>query len=248
MLASPIGRHAWRDARAWLSTLGGRAAATPPPSPSPPVPAPETYATLVAELERWRLELAQRHRSSRHPDERAAVLRDARSLLELVLPEMMRCWLGTPWDFHGTARQPGPQPIACGYFVSTVLLDAGFRLDRYRLAQQPSSKILRTFLPADQCQLRTGADYDSFLREITDPGDGVVLVGLDTHVGFLEIREGRVRFLHSSGARPRRVVDESSEAAEVLRRSHWRMTGHLTASSAVLEGWLRGKNWPVASR
>ena len=38
---------------------------------------------------------------------RASVEGDARLVLEHALPAMMRCRLGTPWDFNGTAKGPG---------------------------------------------------------------------------------------------------------------------------------------------
>ena len=74
---------------------------------------------------------------------------DARLILELMMPEMMRCWLGTPYDFNGTAEKPGDGKIACGYFVSTVIRDTGFRVNRFKFAQQPSENILRTFISSD---------------------------------------------------------------------------------------------------
>ena len=88
------------------------------------------------------------------------------SVLEQALPAMMRCWLGTPWDFNGTAKGPGAGKIACGYFVATVLKDAGFQVDRYQLAQQPSENILRSFLPKDACDLSVGKDYQAFASDV----------------------------------------------------------------------------------
>ena len=34
-------------------------------------------------------------------------------------------WKKTAWDFNGTATKPGDGPIACGYFVTTLLRDIG---------------------------------------------------------------------------------------------------------------------------
>ena len=202
-------------------------------------PDPGTYATLAAELTRWRRELAARHRRSRSADERAAVEHDARVLLEQTLPVMMRCWLGTPYDFNGTAAKPGGGKIACGYFVATVLLDAGFRLDRYRLAKQPSENILHTFLARDACTLGVDQPYETFRTAMEYAEPGIYLAGLDTHVAFI-IKEsgGGFRFIHASGSVPYCVVDESPAEAKVLRRSRWRMLGNLTASPALLRRWL----------
>ena len=207
-----------------------------------PKPDPETYSVLAAELRRWRTELADRHRAARNDEARAAVEHDARVLLEQVLPEMMRCWLGTPWDFHGTAAKPGAGAIACGYYVATVLMDAGFRVDRYQLAKQPSENILRSFLAKERCTLSVGKNYESFVAEIGAAEPGIYLVGLDTHVAFIVTpADGGFRFIHASGSKPWCVVDEAPGEAVVLQRSNWRMLGNLTADPAVVRRWLRGE-------
>lgn len=208
-------------------------------------PDPKTYAVLVGELARWRKDLAARYKKADTAADRVLVEQDARVILEKVLPEMMRCWLGTPWDFNGTAAKPGGGRIACGYFVSTVLMDAGFQVDRYQLAQQPSGNILRSFLEKDQCILSVGKPYEAFAAEFSKSKPGIYLVGLDTHVAFL-IRDGNsFRMLHSSGSRPWCVVDEDRDKAQVLQRSNWRMIGNLTAEPKVLRRWLKSEKISV---
>ena len=204
-----------------------------------PKPDPKTYATLTNDLERWRKELAARHAKAKTAAERSAVEGDARIILETALPSMMCCWLGTPWDFNGTAKGPGDGKIACGYFVATVLKDAGFQVDRYQLAQQPSENILRSFIPRESCSLSVGKDYQTFVSEVGKSESGVYVIGLDTHVAFIVVRDGGFRFIHSSGSRPWCVVDESPVEAGVLQRSNWRLLGNLTADAAVLRRWLR---------
>lgn len=208
-------------------------------------PDPKTYAVLIKDLARWRKELAASHRKARTDAERAALEAEARAVLETALPAMMRCWLGTPWDFNGTANAPGAGKIACGYFVSTVLKDAGFQVDRYQLAQQASENILRSFLPKESCSLTVGEDYQTFASTVEKREPGIHLVGLDTHVAFLVVDGDGFRFIHSSGSRPWCVVDESREDAGVLRRSKWRMLGNLTASPAVLKRWLKAEKIAV---
>lgn len=208
-------------------------------------PDPKTYAVLVSELARWRKDLAARHKQARTAADRSAVEQDARVMLEHVLPQMMRCWLGTPWDFNGTAAKPGGGRIACGYFVSTVLLDAGFQVDRYQLAQQPSGNILRSFLEKERCVLSVGKPYDTFAADFEKSEPGIYLVGLDTHVAFLIADGSGFRMLHSSGSRPWCVVDEDREQAHVLQRSNWRMLGNLTADPTVLRRWLKSEKIKV---
>lgn len=211
-------------------------------------PDTELYALLVADLERWRGELARKYGKARTAEERAAVEHDARVILELVLPEMMRCWVGTPYDFNGTAEKPGSGRIACGYYVSTVIRDAGFKVDRYKLAQQPSGNIIRTFLPGDACTLKVGEDYSKYVDWVEGMKPGVYIVGLDSHVGFIVVRPEGMFFFHSSGYRGVGVVEERRGNAWALRKSNWRMLGCLTADSDVMRTWLKGEKVKVRVR
>ena len=205
-----------------------------------PSPDREKYEVLVGELKRWREELGKDYREARTKAEKQAVGNDARLILELVMPEMMRCWLGTPYDFNGTAEKPGEGKIACGYFVSTVIRDAGFKVNRYKLAQQPSANILHTFIPREDCFLEVGTEYPIYADNVEEMDDGIYLVGLDTHVGFIVNRSDGMKFIHSSGSRPWAVVEESRKNAGALQRSNWRMIGCLTGEPGVIRTWLAG--------
>ncbi len=215
----------------WTQSV--RSAVLPKPRPDP-----QRYAVLVSELARWRTDLAKKLKQAGTPAERAAVEHDARVLLETTLPEMMHCWLGTPWDFNGTAAKPGGGKIACGYFVATVLMDAGFKVDRYQLARQPSGNIMRSFLEKNDCHLTVDQPYDQFAASVTKAEPGIYLLGLDTHVGFLVVTQDDFRMLHSSGSKPWCVVDETRDGAWALKKSSWRMIGNLTADSRVIRRWL----------
>jgi hypothetical protein len=210
-----------------------------------PIPDPKTYAVLSTEIERWRVDLAARYEKAKSPLERGLVEQDARLVLEQALPAMMRCWLGTPWDFDGTAEGPGKGKIACGYFVATVLKDAGFRVDRYRLAQQPSENILRSFLSKESCSLTVGKEYEAFASGLAEVKPGVYVIGLDTHVAFLLVEESGFRFIHSSGSAPWCVVDEGRDDAAVLKKSNWRMLGNFTGDLGVVRSWLKGEKIAV---
>ncbi len=208
---------------------------------SGPAPDPKTYSVLSESLEEHRRRLSADYRRTTSTTERMEILAQARKLLELSLPRLMRCWLGTPWDFNGIAHEPGQGKVACGYFVSSVLQDAGFRVEWAPLAQQASQNILGTFLPPDDMKIRVGVDYEQFLSEVLSCGNGIHIVGLDSHVAFLVVTDGgEIHFIHSSGASPYCVVDESREDARVLRRSNYRVTGNLTANSELIRNWLLG--------
>jgi len=210
------------------------------------VPDPEHYQELIAELSTKRKDLSARYATARTAQELSSVISESRRTLESTLPKMMRCWLGTPWDFNGTCQTPGSGKIACGYFVSTILRDAGFKIERIRLAQQPSQNIIATFLPRNKMHIRAGQPYAAFLDQVISRGPGIRIVGLDSHVAFLVVPESAgIRFIHSSGAAPKCVVDENREDADVLQRSNYRVTGNLTRSDDFIHRWLTGQSWPT---
>ena len=204
-----------------------------------PVPDPEKYLTLVSDLPSHRQRLRTQYQEATTNAERELALLSSRSLLEGALPTLMECWLGTPWDFNGTAHQPGDGKVACGYFVSSVLQDAGFKVEWAPLAQQASQNIIATFLPKDEYHVRVGADYERFVDEVLSHGPGINIVGLDSHVAFLVVTpDGTMRFIHSSGSNPWCVVDENRITAYTLQRSRYRVYGNLTANQDVLVSWL----------
>ncbi len=211
------------------------------------IPDAGRWQLLCDNLEQWRQHDAARYREAQIPAERQAVIREARATLEHSLVAMMRCWLGTPWAYEGMAARPGEGEIACGYFVTTVLQGAGFRLERNALAQQAAQNILLSFLPQQELRLRVGVPYKTFRRETMRGAPGIYLVGLDTHIGFVIVQDQDYRFVHSSGSHPWRVVEEHSAAASVLERSQYRVLGHLTANDDVIRRWLLGEKFATVT-
>ena len=84
-----------------------------------------------------------------------------------------------------------------------------------------------------------------FSSELRQSGAGIYIVGLDSHVAFLVLTsEGEIRFIHSSGARPWCVVDESPRGRESSARLPLdRVTGNITANGEVLRNWLLGSSF-----
>lgn len=216
------------------------------PAKSTPDPDPVLYQKLIQELAEKRSDLAVRYSQARTAREISEVVQESRAVLINHLPGLMRCWLGTKWAMNGTCKTPGSGKIACGYFVSTVLQDAGFKVERFKLAQQPSQNIIATFLPRKEMYVRAGVGYDAFLEEVIARGPGIRIVGLDRHVAFIVVQpDGSINFIHSSGGYPYCVVDEKRDEATALQNSNYRVTGDLTASDEVIHRWLLGEKWPT---
>lgn len=210
------------------------------------IPDSERYQELISELSQKQKNLASRYAQARTAQDFSSIISESRRTLENTLPEMMRCWLGTGWDFNGTCQTPGSGKIACGYFVSTILRDAGFKVERIRLAQQPSQNIIATFLPREEMHISASKPYADFVDQTIARGPGIKIVGLDKHVAFLVIPpSGGPRFIHSSGGAPKCVVDEDRENATALQNSNYRVIGNLTRNDEVIHRWLIGAAWPT---
>ena len=199
------------------------------------------YKDALAQLEAQRLSLASRFQTA-SPPERTAVINEARAVLtQSIYDELFPAWYGTAWDFNGTSETPQQGKIACGYFVSTVLRDAGWKVERVRLAQQASENIILS-LTADPFVKRfRRVPIDKFIAAVNDWGSGIYIVGLDVHVGFIVNTGADVYFIHSSYAEPYTVVKEKAIESRILATSNYRVLGTILADDRLITYWLSGK-------
>jgi hypothetical protein len=167
-----------------------------------------------------------------------------RSVAESVAP----FWYGTSWDFNGTSETPGEGAIACGYFVTTVLRDIGFKLERVTLAQQPSETMIRNLVGGSHIKRYSDVPIVIFMDSVREWGTGLYVVGLDCHVGFIVCDGDDVRFLHSGYVAPLCVVSEDADEAPILGASRYRVLGKLTGDPELARRWMAGEFIPTLRR
>lgn len=214
---------------------------------------PETsYTEHRTRLDAQRKDLAARLQSARTGTARAAVLGSARALaFASITSDLLPAWYGTPWEFHGTSETPGEGTIACGYLVSTVLRDAGFRVPRIRLAQQASEYIVRSLAPPSRIlRFRNRPAEDVVGGVWKSQGAGLYVVGMDYHVGFLvlegtpgEARPARADLCHSAFVSPAEVACEPAAQA-VGFVSNYHVVGP-ALDDARVEDWLLERAIPI---
>jgi hypothetical protein len=193
------------------------------------------YGGAREQLEARRVALARELRD--HPDRRRDTLRRAREILVATLrDEILPAWNGTPWAMNGTSQVPRTGAIACGYFVSTTLLHAGFRVERARLGQQASEHITRSLVTSEPIWHTSDQPIDAFLARLRAGGPGIYLVGLDNHVGYVIVDGADTWFHHAA---PGVVRREPARTASFLSTSHYREAAKLF-DDALVEKWLRG--------
>ncbi len=204
------------------------------------------YTKSANDLHAHRVELSAVYQ--RTPISARKLLRNrARAvLLHSIRDHMLQAWIGTDWDFNGTTTTPNSGQIACGYLVSTVLQHAGFRLQRFRVAQQAAENIVKTLAGSDGDSLSPGRIWrfrNAEIKEVLGPirrgGDGVYVIGLDYHVGFLVKRGELIEFCHSSYLGEAKVVC-SDPMADPAMASNYHVIGELL-SDAMIEGWILAK-------
>ncbi len=193
------------------------------------------------------LETARRSLASRLDADRRGTLTRARALLISTLrDELLPAWNGTPWAMNGVSQVPQQGRIACGYFVSTTLLHAGFRVERAKLGQQASELITRSLVTEEPIWHSSDQPIDAFVASLRRGGDGIYLVGLDNHVGFV-IVDGEDTWFHHAGPGDAGVRREPARTASFLSTSRYREAAKLF-DDALIEKWLRGTPIPTVLR
>lgn len=195
------------------------------------------YKQKLAELESCRSRFASTFENdSLH---RRTTLNAARAhLLTTLTQDLLPAWYGTPWDFYGTTREPKNGKIACGYFVTTVLQDAGFRIPRIKWAQLAAEPMILKVAPGAKRYRET--PVNGILTWLRQRGDGLYAVGLDNHVGFITVSDNVVRFVHSNYyQREIGVMAEPLEGNNSFAHSHYRVIGKLLDDN-MMTAWLQG--------
>ena len=202
---------------------------------------------MLSDLATRRQELAAQLDSAGDAEARSEVLATAREIVfGSIVEEIIPRWYGTPWDYYGTTEVPGEGLIACGYFVSTVLRDAGFQVERVTLAQQPSEWIVKTFSTEDDIWRYRGRAASVVAEQVRGHGDGLYVVGLDIHVGFLVVQGETVEFCDASFLEEAVVTCQSARHSPSFASSY-RVVGKLL-SDRMLQAWLTQQPIPTHPR
>jgi hypothetical protein len=151
-----------------------------------------------------------------------------KDLAYIIDKKLLPYWLGTTWNFNGTTQVPGEGSIACGYFVTTLLRDAGVKLERVKLAQMASEDMMKILCKKEHIKRYHNTGINDFVSSVKKQGYGLYVVGLDLHTGFVLCDSASdVYFIHSSGIPPYCVVKEAGLTSPLLINSAYRVLGKL---------------------
>lgn len=204
------------------------------------------YDSLKKAIAAKRRSLANSYSAATSDSAGNIIIKKAREyLLQILTNDLFPLWYGTVWDFDGITETPLKGEIACGYFISTTLKHAGFKLERYKLAQQGATNIVRTLCSNS---MRIGnSDTDKLFEYVNQQGRGLYIVGLDYHVGFIHKSEEGIFFIHSNYLEPLVVMREKAAESEALRMSDNFVIGNLLANESLIEKWLASDFIPTVT-
>lgn len=197
-------------------------------------PPKRTYSNMKAAVTNLRLQLQAKY-----------TLKDTALLqkyfVQVVVDSIIPYWYGTRWDFNGTTQIPGSGYIACGYFISTVLRDAGLPVNRVKMGQANSEEIIRTLAKKKDTKLFYDKPLANVLAYIQQKGEGLYIIGLDCHVGFILADGKDCWFIHAKWFGEKAVVKEAAATSGILYWSRYRMVAKISNSQKLLAAWLTGR-------
>lgn len=157
---------------------------------------------------------------------------------DYVALQLAPAWYGTPWDFNGTSEIPQEGSIACGYFVTTILRDAGYPIQRVKLAQCASEQMIRQL--TSQRAYFNQVSFEAFIQAMLSKGKSLSVIGLDNHTGFIYVDGKKVWFIHSSFVGTGRVCSEDASQCGILKGSAYKVVGFISQDAQFIQRWMAG--------
>lgn len=171
-----------------------------------------------------------------------AILSEAQNYLLGISNDFFNAWYNTPWTFEGHTQTPREGSIACGYFVTTTLRDMGLNIPRIKWAQQASETMIMK-MTSDICRFQK-KPMSEIVNYIKDKGNGLYIVGLDCHVGYIYYKDNSMRFVHANYYNPQiGVMSEPLIGHNPLNDSKYRIIGKIFDTDMVRK-WILNISYP----
>jgi hypothetical protein len=147
--------------------------------------------------------------------------------------QMYPYWIGTHWNFNGISETPGDGSIACGYFVTTMIRDMHYPINRVKLAQCASEEMIQALVDENNIRRYNLVENALMFEKVRAQGENLYIIGLDNHTGFIYNDGENIYFIHSSGAFPYRVIKTNAETCNTITSSKYKVIGCLTTSAKM---------------
>jgi hypothetical protein len=198
----------------------------------------QQYDSVKIEIKSQQFRLAQYYKNADEKTKKK-IIQEAQSYIALTLNnELIPFWIDTEWDFNGTTETPRQGAIACGFFVSTVLMHAGFQLNKSHLSTGTASVMIRSLCNPSSIKTIPNKKFENFMAYLQTQNDGVYIVGLDKHVGLITKHQHQIYFIHSRKPRTAGVIKELASESPSLKSSSGFVIGNLLENESLVIAWL----------
>ena len=201
----------------------------------------QEYLKLIEEIKMKQEGFTTNYNAADSIQKKAIITKARNYLQKIITSKVFPFWYDTPWDFNGTTRIPKEGKIACGYFVTNILTDVGFDIPRVKWAQSASEVFIKKLAP-NHLKRFTNKPISKVEDYLLASGEGVYLVGLDNHTGFITVINKKVRFVHADYYEPEKgVVSEELDSHSPINHSKYRVVGKLF-SDEMIRSWIQKKS------
>jgi len=177
----------------------------------------------------------------RNDSAKTLIVREAGNyLFENLLNRIIPFWYGMPWCLSGYSNIPQEGTVGCSYFISNTLVDCGFNLNRFRLAQTDPIAGSRS-LTFEDSTIQYSAElsvYDLARKIRNNHPEGIYIIGLDDHIGYLLIYKGKLYFIHSAYYYPNVVCMEYFEKSPAIIGSKNYYLTPISTNHILIEKWI----------
>jgi len=201
----------------------------------------EAYDLTLKEIEKRRQGYAKNLQTATNSLEKQQIIQDAASYLEeTIAVDVVHYWYGTSFDKEGMSKNPNEGKIACSYFITTVLEDAGLKVNRIKLAQKSAENIAKTLCNKGKMKrLTTPSETKKYVQE---NGKGLYVIGFSFHVGFLYNDGSEIYLIHASPLPPGTVARLPMDGARSFDYSKFYDIGKLSDNTDLIKKWLKGED------
>lgn len=205
------------------------------------------YQVIKTNLETSRKKFGDELKKCTTTDQKISIYKKARALLIKTLSDsLFVCWYGTEWDFNGTSTTPRDGEIACGYFVTTLIRDAGFKIERVALAQCASQSMINTLCPKNDRKIITNNNVAKVKEHLLSKPNGIFIVGLDNHTGFIVKKDTNLRFVHANyTVAEDGVMSEDFDESRVIQNNRYFAIGNFLQSDSTIIKWINGTEYKL---
>jgi hypothetical protein len=172
---------------------------------------------------------------------KAKILDEAsKYLFDNLLNNIIPFWYQTMWNISGYSNLPNQGTVGCSYFVSNTLVASGFNLNRFRLAQTDPIATSHSLTFSDSVihYLNSGLISNLTKTILKNHQEGLYIIGLDIHIGYLLIYKSKLYFIHSAYYYPNMVCMEYFEKSPGINWSNNYYITPITSNKKLIEKWI----------